>query len=217
MAVTSPAAPLVVLLAGGQSRRMQGVDKAQADIAGQRMIDRVLARLEPQAGTIWLSAPHDYATGLFYVTDGALGPAGPVGAIRAIAMALVQRGGDAFVTCPVDAPFVPPDLIARLTAHRPLAMAEADGALQPVFASWSAHAVLHALPPERCGERWSLHRLGEELGMHIVPFRDPHALMNVNTPEEFDAARTQAAGPQGKRLGAAGATRYSASRKPETL
>jgi len=190
-----PLQPLVVLLAGGQSRRMQGQDKALADIGGVRMIDRVAARLAPQAATIWLSAPHDYGTGLHPIADDPLGPAGPVGAIRAIAAELADRGGDAFVTCPVDAPFVPRDLVARLCAHGPVAMAEADGALQPVFALWSAQAVLAALPPERCAERWSLHALGRAVGACAVAFADGEALMNVNTPEELDEARARACAP----------------------
>ena len=175
--------PVIVLLAGGQSRRMQGQDKALAEIDGQRMIDRVLARLARQAGTLWLSAAHDYATGLAVVRDEARAPAGPVGAIRSIASALRARGGDAFVTCPVDAPFVPDDLAARLMVEAPLAMAKADGALQPVFALWSARAVC---------------------------FPDAGALMNVNTPQELEIARRHALDARGKRLGAAGSTRYSA-------
>lgn len=202
--------PVIVLLAGGRSRRMQGQDKALAEIGGQRMIDRVLARLTPQAGTLWLSAAQDYGTGLPVIGDEPGAPQGPVGAIRSIASALHAQGGDAFVTCPVDAPFVPPDLVTRLSVHAPLAMAEANGALQPVFALWSARAVLGALPPERCGERWSLHRLGEAIGMRAVRFVDPYALMNVNTPEELAAARAHALEEPGKRLGLAGSTRYSA-------
>lgn len=203
-----PAQPLVVLLAGGQSRRMQGQDKAQAEIGGVRMIDRVLGRLRPQASALWLSAPHDYATGLPHVADDPDGPAGPAGAIRSISVRLASQGGDAFVTCPVDAPFVPHDLVARLSARGPLAMARTGAGLQPVFALWSAAGVLAALPPERCAERWSLQRLGKTLGLRPVDFDYALALMNVNTPEELE--RAQALDEQGKRLGAAGSTRYSA-------
>ena len=186
--------PLVVLLAGGQSRRMEGQDKALAIIDGQRMIDRVLDRLKPQAGSILLSAAHDYATGLCAIPDDPLGPKGPVGAIRAIAAYVAPTGQDAFITCPVDAPFVPHDLVAKLMAHGPVAMAEAGGALQPVFAVWSARAVLAALPPERCAERWSLHRLGEALGAVGVPFDDAAALTNVNTPGDLAEAQRRATG-----------------------
>lgn len=184
--------PPVVLLAGGQSRRMEGHDKALAEIGGQRMIDRVLERLRPQAGTVLLSAPHDYATGSTTIPDETIGPRGPVGAIRAIAAHVASQGGDSFVTCPVDAPFVPQDLVARLRASGPVAMAETGGALQPVFALWSARAVLAALPEERCDERWSLHRLGEALGAIGVPFDDASVLMNVNTPGDLVEARRRA-------------------------
>lgn len=187
-----PILPPVVLLAGGQSRRMEGQDKALAEIGGQRMIDRVLERLRPQAGTVLLSAPHDYATGLTTIPDETIGPLGPVGAIRAIAAHVASQGGDSFVTGPVDAPFVPQDLVARLCATGPMAMAEAGGALQPVFALWSARAVLAALPEDRCGERWSLHRLGEALGAIGVPFDDASVLMNVNTPGDLVEARRRA-------------------------
>lgn len=193
----SPASPLpiVALLAGGQSRRMAGQDKALADIAGQRMIDRVLARLKPQAGTIVLSAAHDYATGLTAIADDPLGPQGPVGAIRAIAAYVAASGQDSFVTCPVDAPFVPHDLVARLAAQGRAAMAEAGGALQPVFACWSAPAVLAALPPDGGAERWSLRRLGEAIGAVAVAFDDASALMNVNTPDDLVEAQSRAADP----------------------
>ncbi|MCG6120849.1 MAG: NTP transferase domain-containing protein, partial [Blastomonas sp.] len=112
--MTDRVMPAAVVLAGGRSRRMQGSDKALALIAGERMIDRVLRRLVPQAAEVLLSAPHDYATGHSAIADLPDGPAGPVGAIRAVAQALAVRGIEAFVTAPVDAPFVPLDLVARL-------------------------------------------------------------------------------------------------------
>lgn len=184
--------PVVALLAGGQSRRMLGADKALARIGGQRMIDRVLARLRAQAGTILLSAPHDYGTRLEAIADGLLGPAGPVGAIRAIAAHVARLGADRFVTAPVDAPFLPSDLVARLCAGGGSAMARCDGAWQPAFACWEAVDVLAALPPQRCGEKWSLRRLGDLLEVQPVEFSDALSLMNVNTPEELTAAQQQA-------------------------
>lgn len=178
-----------MLLAGGQSRRMQGCDKALAPIGGERMIDRVLRRLQAQAGKVLLSAPQDYGTGLSAIADLPDGPAGPVGAIRALAFHLDAHGVQRFVTAPVDAPFVPLDLVARLTAGRPVAMAQSGGAWQPAFALWDVKAVIAALPPAVCGEKWSLRRLGEALGARPVAFDAPGALMNVNTPEELALAR----------------------------
>lgn len=175
---------------------MQGADKALAVIGGARMIDRVLARLQPQAGAVLLSAPHDYGTGLAAVPDAPLGPAGPVGAIRAIAVHVAALGAERFVTAPVDAPFVPDDLVARLDGSCDggggNAMARCDGAWQPTFACWNAAAVIAALPAERCADKWSLRRLGEVLGAHPVDFADAALLMNVNTPQELALAQQQA-------------------------
>jgi molybdopterin-guanine dinucleotide biosynthesis protein A len=185
--------PVAVVLAGGRSRRMQGTDKALALIGGERMIDRVLRRVRPQAAEVLLSAPHDYATGCIAIADLADGPAGPVGAIRAVAHALAARGIESFVTAPVDAPFVPHDIVRRLTASGPVAMARTADGWQPAFAAWQASSVLAALPPARCGEKWSLRRLGEALGAAGVEFAEAQALMNVNTPEDLALARQIAA------------------------
>lgn len=175
---------------------MQGADKALAVIGGARMIDRVLARLQPQAGTILLSARHDYGTGLTTIADGPLGPAGPVGAIRAIAVHVAESGAERFVTASVDAPFVPDDLVARLEGscdgRGGSTMARCDGAWQPTFACWNAADVIAALPAGQCADKWSLRRLGEALGMQPVDFTDASCFINVNTPQELVVARQQA-------------------------
>lgn len=185
-----PVLPQVaVVLAGGQSRRMQGHDKALALIGGERMIDRVVRRIGPQVPRVLLAAPHDYSTGLTCVPDLPDGPSGPVGAIRAAALYLSVRRINAFVTVPVDAPFVPEDLVARLAASGPVAMAQGDEGWQPAFALWTVDVVLAALPPDRCQQKWSLRRLGEALNAAAADFSGSGGLMNVNTPEELDRAR----------------------------
>lgn len=193
-----PVLPQVaVVLAGGRSRRMQGHDKALALIGGERMIDRVVRRIGPQVARVLLAAPHDYGTGLTCVPDLPDGPSGPVGAIRAAALHLSARKVKAFVTVPVDAPFVPEDLVARLGASGPVAMAQGDDGWQPAFALWSVDAVLDALPPDRCAQDWSLRRLGEALNAASTDFAGSGGLMNVNTPEELDRARQRLGDPRG--------------------
>ena len=48
-----------LVLAGGQSRRMGGGDKGLLQIGGRSMLERVVARLAPQAGRIVLNANGD--------------------------------------------------------------------------------------------------------------------------------------------------------------
>ncbi|GGB54010.1 molybdenum cofactor guanylyltransferase [Blastomonas aquatica] len=172
---------------------MEGLDKALALIGGERMIDRVLYRLRAQVPQVLLCAPHDYGTGATAVADLADGPAGPVGAIRAMALYLAAQGADGFVTAPVDAPFVPLDLVTRLGEGAPVAMAQCDGTWQPAFALWNVQAVIMALPADRCVQKWSLRRLGEELGAVPVEFAEAGVLTNVNTPQELAQAQAQIA------------------------
>lgn len=172
---------------------MHGQDKALALIGGERMIDRMVRRLSVQVQQVLLSATHDYDTGLGAIADLPEGPAGPVGAIRASALHLAAQGVNAFITVPVDAPFVPLDLAARLATAGPVAMARGDGAWQPAFALWPVQTVIAALPLERCAQKWSLRRLGEELDAAPVEFAQPLALMNVNTPQDLELARQQLA------------------------
>ncbi|HUC72338.1 MAG TPA: NTP transferase domain-containing protein, partial [Stellaceae bacterium] len=48
-----------VLLAGGQSRRMGGGDKALRLLGGISLLDRVIARLRPQVDALVLNANGD--------------------------------------------------------------------------------------------------------------------------------------------------------------
>jgi molybdopterin-guanine dinucleotide biosynthesis protein A len=50
-----------LLLAGGQSRRMGGGDKALRLLAGQTLLDHVIARVRPQVAALVLNANGDPA------------------------------------------------------------------------------------------------------------------------------------------------------------
>ena len=78
---------LLVILAGGQSRRM-GQDKAAIEINGARMIDLVVGKFQQPDCELILSAPTDYGTGLRFFPDDPDSPPGPVGAIFSIAAQL---------------------------------------------------------------------------------------------------------------------------------
>lgn len=100
------------------------------------------------------------------------------------------------VTCPCDAPFLPMDLVDRLTAHIATdgpnvgAVAVAGGRLQPVF----AYLPVTALPSLRAaladGER-KIDRWFAQEHFREVAFEDTDAFQNLNTPE--DVARHAAA------------------------
>ena len=54
-------APLGIILAGGQARRMGGGDKGLLDLGGRSLLDRVIERIEGQVGGLALNANGDPA------------------------------------------------------------------------------------------------------------------------------------------------------------
>jgi molybdopterin-guanine dinucleotide biosynthesis protein A len=139
--------PLGLVLAGGLARRMGGGDKTRMRIGGKSILERVLVRLEPQCAAVILNANGDPArfadSGLPVVPDTVPGFAGPLAGIlagldwtAAHAPAIVD-----VVSVPGDCPFLPGDLVARLSAARqaagvPLACARSGDWRHPVVGLW---------------------------------------------------------------------------------
>ena len=119
-----PGKPLGVVLAGGLARRMGGGDKARLRIGGRTILERVLARLKPQCAALILNANGDPArfadTGLAVVPDSVPDFAGPLAGILAgLDWAATEAPDIAdIVSVPGDCPFLPEDLVARLSAAR---------------------------------------------------------------------------------------------------
>ncbi|MFZ2135472.1 MAG: molybdenum cofactor guanylyltransferase MobA [Xanthobacteraceae bacterium] len=142
-----PGKPLGVVLAGGLARRMGGGDKARLRIGGRTIIERVLARLKPQCAALILNANGDPArfadTGLAVVPDSVPDFAGPLAGILAGLDWAAREAPDVadIVSVPGDCPFLPEDLVARLSAARtreaaPLACARSGEWRHPVVGLW---------------------------------------------------------------------------------
>ena len=82
-----PAHITAVILAGGLSRRMGGVDKGLQLIHGQPMVQQVLNRLQPQVGQVLINANRhldEYkGFGVPICSDSISGYAGPLAGIQA--------------------------------------------------------------------------------------------------------------------------------------
>ncbi len=184
------ASPIGVVLAGGKSTRM-GRDKARCEINGGRLIDRVIARLRPQASRILISGPDDYGTSLECVTDGAHGAGargrGPCAGIFAVSRRLAGEA-PGFLTVPVDAPFLPPDLADRLVGPDSAVASAGDG-LHPTFAWWIIADIERALRHLEGAQDLSLRSLAETIGARVVPWADEAPFINVNTIDDLKAAQ----------------------------
>jgi len=169
-------------------------DKAVAMLRGHRLVDLVIARLETQSGQVMISGSRNFETGLRFIPDLATGPPGPVGAIYAVSAWLTENmpGADGFVTAPVDAPFFPDDLVARLTQNRTPAIAVDDNGLHPTFGFWTQATVKDALnDASSAPARNSLRALAERCKAAHCHWAGSDGFLNINTPEDLERARSR--------------------------
>ena len=198
--------PLGVVLAGGLARRMGGGDKARLRIGGRTILERVLARLKPQCAALILNANGDPArfadTGLAVVPDSIPDFAGPLAGILAGLDWAARKAPDIadIVSVPGDCPFLPEDLVARLSAARgregaPLACARSGEWRHPVVGLWPVALrgdLRHALVAEglRKIEAWTARHGVAVADWPAAPI-DP--FFNINTPEDAAEAERIAA------------------------
>jgi len=200
-----------LLLAGGQSRRMGGGDKALRVIGGVPLLERVIERMRPQVETLVLNANGDPARfasfGLPVVPDSVPGFAGPLAGVLAGLDWTAEHRPDCthVVSVATDAPFLPRDLVLRLVqateeAGADLACAASGGQPHPVIGLWPVRLredLRHAIVDEtvRKVDVWTArHRLA------TVPFAsepiDP--FFNANRPEDFTTAAALLAAESGR-------------------
>lgn len=188
-----------VILAGGDSRRMGGQDKALVTLASKSLFGHVLEALTPQVDDVIISGASDYGSGLISVADIPGGAEGPVAGIRASYRWLESDTGPgtgndiAIVTAPVDCPFLPGDLVSRLSAPGGAAIAVGDGRLQPTFGYWPMTVVAtHIEALDQPG--WmSLQRWAKLCDAETVPFGSTSAFFNINDHGDLAAAERKLA------------------------
>lgn len=181
-----------LILAGGVGSRLGGVDKAFVGLGGRILIDHLLGRLAGQVGRVAISANGDLSRfagfGLPVLADGELAGKGPLaGVVKGLEWALREEAAQ-LLTVPVDTPFIPGDLVARLGAapcvaawrgrqHHLVAVWPVDGlaALKAFLARPGAYKVRDALAL---------------LSARQVAFDEAESdpFLNINTVADLEAA-----------------------------
>lgn len=179
-----------VILAGGQARRMHGIDKGLLTVAGRPLIEHLLTSLRGQTDNIVISAnrnlAHYASYGTQVVSDATSGAQGPLAGIY---RALCCMTTDYLLSVPCDTPCLPHDLVRRMitTARQQQAAVcvAHDGVRpQPVI------ALLHHTLKADLGQYLDAgHRkVMDWLLRHnpaLADFSDqPEAFMNLNTPDD---------------------------------
>ena len=188
-----------VILAGGEGRRMGGADKALLPLSGQPLLVHVLNRIQPQVEKLALSANGNPARfrpyGLPVLPDSH--PMGPLSGLLSALHWAAGTGADVLVTVPVDAPFLPPDLVPRLllasgwpdTGPMP-AIARTNGKAQPVCGLWPTATAPALAAFLASGAKPKVMDFATSQGTTYADFPDDAAFQNLNSPADLAAAES---------------------------
>jgi molybdopterin-guanine dinucleotide biosynthesis protein A len=183
-----------VVRAGGQGRRMGTIDKGLVPLDGVPMVQHVLDRLRPQVHEILINANQhreEYeAFGHAVFADVIGGFAGPLAGLQ---VALSRAAHPLVATVPCDSPFLPLDLVERLSAalranDADLAVARTFDQPHPVFAL-VRRGVLPHLTAFLEGGGHKIDAWYATLKTIEVAFDDEaEAFRNINTSDELREA-----------------------------
>ena len=191
MSAAAKATVTGLILAGGQARRMGGIDKGLVELQGRPMIAHTVERLSAQVDQLLINANRNlecYQTiaQCPVVRDDLNGFEGP---LAGMAAGLKHAQTDFVLTVPRDSPLIASDLAKRLEDARAgrdsLRSVAHDGErLQPVFALLSTGLLPSLLEFLARGER----KIDRWYAQHDYVTADfsgrQDMFLNINTPED---------------------------------
>lgn len=180
-----------VILAGGQGRRMGGVDKGLVEFLGKPLISHIIQRLTPQVSEIFISANREIETysalGYPVITDAIEGFAGPLAGLH---RGMMEARHPYVLTVPCDTPLISMSLVSRLMqgltrSDADVAVAKTGAQPHPVFCLCRRTLLPHLEDYLQRGGR-KFEDWYSSLDVAEILFNDqPQAFINVNTREEL--------------------------------
>jgi molybdopterin-guanine dinucleotide biosynthesis protein A len=191
--------PAAVILAGGRSSRMGGGDKCLLPLGDKAMIAHILDAVTPQTSDILINTNSDPAPFLKYgqpvLPDAISGFQGPLAGILTGMLWSRKRHPRQvhLLTVASDVPFLPHDLVARLSRARQdqradIAIASSPEGTHPTIGLWPvdlAERLEHDLME---GSVRSVHHWISAFRVAQAEFESV-ALSNINTPDDLAACR----------------------------
>jgi molybdopterin-guanine dinucleotide biosynthesis protein A len=186
------------IIAGGQSRRMEGREKAFLELASKPLILHVIEQFEPQVDQLVINANGEPARfsefGLDVVPDVLTSLTTPLTGLYAALRFTKRAEADVLVTVPSDTPFLPFDLVAKLsenTMASGAAIAASGGQEHYIIGAWKTELLDdldHAITKDGLFrvKDWA-HRAAAQKMEWPVELHDP--FFNVNTPEDLFRAQ----------------------------
>lgn len=184
-----------VVLAGGRSLRFGG-EKAAALLRGTPLLLWAAQRLQRSCAAVAVNTRPGTqaealarAAGLPVLHDAPGDAAGPLSGVKAGLMWARGRGATALAVSPCDAPLLPEDLFARLSAAAGsgAAMAETADGVQPLCAVWPVSALADLVRALAGGAHPPTWRTLDGIGARRVRFADAAPFANLNTRAELAA------------------------------
>lgn len=178
---------------------MGGCDKGTLPLAGKNMLVRIIACIEQQSVGLALNSnrDQDYAVFRLPILRDEFPDTGPLAGILAAMIWAGERGSSHVLTVPVDTPFLPGDLVARLSkkaGQAGLSLAASRGdvvRLHPTVGLWPVRLAHDLRDFLLAGKR----KVSDFTAMHnpqmVVWESDPvDPFLNVNTPEDLRFAES---------------------------
>ena len=181
--------PAIVILAGGESRRMGG-GKPLRVLAGRTLLDRAIDRARSWSDEVVVAARDSAQLGGAEV-KALIDPPGLEGPLAGLASAL-RVARPVVLTIPCDMPFLPDDLPDRLAAALPghrAALAASGGHVHPVCGLWRTDALANVRGYAASGRR-SLIGFAQSIGYAEVEWAG-NPFFNVNSPEQLAEAEAR--------------------------
>lgn len=181
----------VIVLCGGTSRRLEGVDKTRESLAGTTVMDHLLDALPSDWVVVCVGVERTTTRSVGWCRESPAG-GGPVAGIAAGLDYLARLDAEICVVIGGDMPFAAPalpTLVGALNAKPGLdavLASDPDGRPQPLLAAYRCEALRAAIPREPGGAR--LMAVVDALVTGTVAC-EAQISLDVDTPEALETAR----------------------------
>ena len=187
-----------MILGGGGGAWLSGAEKAALPFAGTTLLQHQVARIAPQVSQLAINGDMADQGPLTRLTDAVPGQPGPLAGILAAMDWAAALGSDRVACMALDAPFLPTDLVARLTqaaarSDSGIALARAGGQAHPTFGLWPVSLRPAMARDLETGQR-RIKIFAEGLGCAYADFAlqdgfDP--FFSINTSRDLAAAQAR--------------------------
>jgi len=180
----------IVIIAGGEARRF-GADKRLAMLGGTPVLGHVIDRLRPQTkGVIAINSNSMDGLKQFCVPvfpDDIGDDIGPLAGLHAALKWAKTQSYSKVMTVPSDTPFLPLDLVSKLSGKPAPTIAISPQGAHPLTGIWPVNLIdeldSYIESGKRKARRWSMDCRAER-----ISFNSDAPFMNINTEAELEQA-----------------------------